>query len=57
MLSIIDIVIFMFVWLLFNGYYIYCGCHINFLSANSVNVGSNMLSSHEVMKFKVASFP
>jgi len=30
---------------------------LNFLSTKSVNVGSNMFSSHKVMKFKVASFP
>lgn len=54
MLSIIDIVIFMLVWLLVSGYYIYCGCHLNFLYTNSVNVGCNMLSTHKFMKFKVA---
>jgi len=43
--------------LLFSGYYIYCGYHLNFLSTDSVNVDSNMLSSHKVMKFEVASFP
>ena len=57
MLSAIHIVIFMFVCLLLSGCYIYCRCHLKFLSTNSVSVGSDKLSSHKVVKFKVVSFP